>query len=250
MEKSRGGVSAGALKALAVLAMTLDHLAWAFVPRLSLLGMAMHLVGRITAPVMCFFLAEGFAHTRSVKKYVLRLGAFALASQVPYALFCSGDPFYGFLNMMYTLFLCLLALWAWESGLPKPLRLLAVFLLTAATMAGDWAVYAMLFTFAFYLHRGDAQAQARALSAAAGVLALMTAAGYAGSIPPGDVLRAALPELGVLLSLPLLARYRGERGRGGAAAKWFFYFYYPAHLLVIWFLKAGSLGAGEAYALL
>ena len=67
------GLSAHTLKIIAIIAMTIDHIAWAFVDACSAAGILMHLVGRLTAPIMCFFIAEGYAHTRNANRYALRL---------------------------------------------------------------------------------------------------------------------------------------------------------------------------------
>ena len=68
--------SASTLKWIAVGCMLLDHLAWAFIETASLPGQICHLIGRVTAPVMCYFIAEGYFHTRNIKRYALRLGNF------------------------------------------------------------------------------------------------------------------------------------------------------------------------------
>ena len=47
----------------------------------------MHLIGRVTCPVMCFFIAEGYHYTRNVNKYTFRLFAFALVSHFCYIFF-------------------------------------------------------------------------------------------------------------------------------------------------------------------
>ena len=69
------------LKLLAITAMTCDHAALAFLSSDSVLYYLMRGFGRITAPIMAFFIAEGFMHTKSRIKYLSRLGAFALISQ-------------------------------------------------------------------------------------------------------------------------------------------------------------------------
>ena len=72
------GITAYQLKVIAIVAMTFDHIAWMWVPVVSLPGQCMHIIGRITAPVMCYLLAEGYIHTHDIRKYTLRLGLFAL----------------------------------------------------------------------------------------------------------------------------------------------------------------------------
>ena len=50
----------------------------------------MHFVGRLTGPTMCFFIAEGYRKTRSFPRYLLRLGVFALISQLPFTYYSMG----------------------------------------------------------------------------------------------------------------------------------------------------------------
>ena len=70
------------LKYIAVIAMLCDHISLVFVGMDKPLGVAMRVFGRLTAPIMCYFLVEGYMHTRSKKKYGARLLVFALISDV------------------------------------------------------------------------------------------------------------------------------------------------------------------------
>ena len=74
-----------ALKLIAILAMTADHLAWLLFPGYdrAAVPVIMHIIGRLTCPVMCFFIAEGYHYTHSKTRYALRLLLLAVASHSP-----------------------------------------------------------------------------------------------------------------------------------------------------------------------
>ena len=48
------------LKYLVIIAMLIDHIAWAFVPTASLLGQIMHIIGRLTGLTMAYMLADRY----------------------------------------------------------------------------------------------------------------------------------------------------------------------------------------------
>ena len=80
----RFGLSGNALKVIAIIAMTIDHVAWmgietyeqAEVP----LQIFLHCIGRLTAPIMIFFVAEGYYYTRNFWKYAGRMALLAVVS--------------------------------------------------------------------------------------------------------------------------------------------------------------------------
>ena len=67
--QTKTGLNGNQLKLIAIIAMTVDHLAWVLFPGYSLqpAAIALHLLGRIAAPVFCFFIAEGFFYTHDLK---------------------------------------------------------------------------------------------------------------------------------------------------------------------------------------
>ena len=75
------------LKLIAICAMVIDHVAWGFVEFMTPLGQIMHVLGRFTIPIMCYFVAEGFRKTSSVKGYVKRMACFAAIAMIPFYLF-------------------------------------------------------------------------------------------------------------------------------------------------------------------
>ncbi len=76
------GINSFQLKWIAVITMIIDHTGAVLFPD----NMVFRYIGRIAFPIFCFLLVEGFFHTRDVRKYMLRLGLFALISEIPYDL--------------------------------------------------------------------------------------------------------------------------------------------------------------------
>ena len=68
-------MSTFALKLTALVLMLLDHIGYYLVPPLSSPGLYLLLrtLGRGAYPLFLFCFAQGYAHTRSRKKYLLRL---------------------------------------------------------------------------------------------------------------------------------------------------------------------------------
>ena len=78
------GPSGNALKVIAIVAMTIDHLAWVGIETYEQAEtptqICLHTIGRLTAPMMIFFVAEGYHHTRNFRHYLRRLLILAVVS--------------------------------------------------------------------------------------------------------------------------------------------------------------------------
>ena len=151
------GLNRNQLKYLVIVAMLIDHIAWAFVPLDTLLGQVMHGIGRLTGPTMAYFVAEGYHYTRNVRKYAVRLGVFALFSWVPFVYFEYGTlplviqdgsivGFYPQFGVLYTLLLSLLAIWLWDRGTcSSSMKYLGTIGLCLLSLFGDWAIFDVLY---------------------------------------------------------------------------------------------------------
>lgn len=72
-------------------------------------------IGRISFILFCYLAVESFMHTRSRSKYLLRLGGFALVSEIPFDLAFSGKVIdRSSQNVFFTLFIGIFILIVWE----------------------------------------------------------------------------------------------------------------------------------------
>ena len=178
-------------------------------------------IGRIAFPIYCFLLVEGFQRTHDRKKYAFRLFLFALISELPFDL-----AFYNtawkveYQNVFFTLFLgfCVMAgihmleektisLWLKWGGQ------ILVFITGAAVaelLCTDYGAKGIMVITVLYLFRKNEENQilAGALSFFWEVMALF----------------AFIP----------IALYNGKKGLN---LNYIFYFFYPAHLLVLYVLR-------------
>lgn len=238
------------IKYIVIIAMLIDHIAWAFVPTESIPGFIMHFIGRLTGPTMAFFVAEGYQHTRNVKRYAIRLGIFALISWIPFSLFEGGGlplaitsgqtdsqnmfnlylqskditlsifPSFG---VIYTLLLSLLAIWLWDKrSYPKWCKILGIIGLCVLSMFGDWPIFDILYALVFFNYQNNPKKKWILFS----VISIFS------------MLIGGVFQLGAFM-IPLLIQfcYNGESGSKKAVHKWFFYIFYPAHLLVLGLVK-------------
>ncbi|MGD9559183.1 MAG: TraX family protein [Oscillospiraceae bacterium] len=236
------GLSAGALKWLAIAAMVVDHAAYAFLPDYwGFPALALHMLGRITGPVMFFFIAEGYHHTHNKNRYTLRLALFAVLSYIPFVCFKTGAlpgaENWMSMNVIYTLLCAHLALRARHEIAHPALRIVALALCLFASLIGDWGWMAVVFVLVFDVFRGNFKNQALGYTLVTLTQLLPALATGVLRVLSGAALGAAWPYFGQTLyyaaffvPLALLRFYNGQRG---ASPKYFFYAFYPLHLLVI-----------------
>ncbi len=231
-------MNANHLKMIAILAMTIDHACDLIYPGFPAepVAIGMHIVGRLTAPIMWFFVCEGYYYTHNVKKYMLRMGIFALISHFAYC-FAFGInmiPFstgiFNQTSVMYPLFIAIVVMWMRDSDLPmkKWVKTLLVFLLVLSTFPADWSCVAVFAILGMYKNRGNLKKQM--------LVMFLCVAAY--SIVSFFFVNKvyALVQMGVLLVYPFLKQYNGEKG-SAKWMKWFFYLYYPSHLIIIGILR-------------
>lgn len=230
------------LKLIAIIAMTIDHLTWAFFPGYQKVWwiVGLHIIGRLTAPIMWFFIAEGCFYTHDKRKYLTRLLVFAVISHFAYD-FAFGIPFFdlsaGLLNrtsVMWSLFLAAVVIFLTRiETIPTVWKYVIIFSACILALPSDWSSIAVMAPFFLYQHRGNIKRQALDIAFWTAIYALV----YFFAM---DRFYGVL-QMATILSVPLLSCYNGERGKW-KGMKWLFYLYYPAHLVVIGIIRVALHG--------
>lgn len=220
--------------------MLLDHV-WASIGGCPIWMTA---VGRIAFPIFAFQIAEGYAHTRNFKKYLLRMFLFALISEIPFNFMLSGWWFYPFhQNVMLTfcIALLMLRLMDWAAENPWVLRLTVTaaalvlgYLLGTVTFVdyGGWGVVTVL---VFWLFRNVKFGWLIQIAA----LLLINWELLGGMIVTpeffGIEFRLPLQGFAMAAVVPLLL-YNGKQGVNSKAFQYAGYAFYPLHMLILYLI--------------
>lgn len=252
-EEYHGFLSGFTLKCIAMVTMLIDHIGYVLFPGYVIF----RIIGRLAFPIYCFLLVEGAVHTSNWKKYLGRLFLFALISEIPFNLAIGGKLWYpASQNVFFTLFLGLLAILllqkplagqsqsldAGHDGVPSAGRsqshdtghdgvplagrnqtlitgirvvLVLALVLVAEFARTDYGAGGVIFILIFYVFRSQRLLKSTVFAAAVAFL-------YGG-----------IENFAILSLVPILG-YSGKRGPG--AWKYFFYVFYPAHLLLLYLL--------------
>ncbi len=236
------------IKIIAIIAMTIDHITWMIYPGYpkAIFPIILHIIGRITCPIMCFFISEGYYYTKDINKYTKRLFVFAFISHFAYV-FASMDfvdwksfiPFYygSALNqtsVMWSLAWGLVMLRVVNSKKIKSnmMKVLLIVLICLISFPSDWSCVASLCILAFGTNRGNLKKQTLWMMLYVAIYAMV----YFFAI---DKIYGVL-QMAVVLSVPIIMMYNGKRGnnqRINNIMKWLFYIYYPLHLFIIGWMQ-------------
>lgn len=213
-------LSGSALKVIAVVSMTIDHVAYYILDQQ--LGMddtwlyeTMRCIGRLAFPIFAFLIVEGYHHTRHIGRYMLALLMTAIISEIPWQML--GNE--GSHNVVFTLLLGLVTIFLVDhihDALWLMLLETVLFAIIATMLNTDYTWHGIGLIMMFYLFR-----EHRAVAFIFGFPFLIDY-GIVGSA--------------IGMAIPLM--YSGRRGFvKGQWMKYLFYIYYPLHLMVIWFME-------------
>lgn len=230
------------IKYIAMLTMLLNHISTIFMESGSFLSEFFLDIGYFTAITMCYFLVEGYQYTHSKKAYAIRLLLFALISEVPYCLAFTQDGIIEFegLNMMFTLLICFGILVVFERTSDRGLRFTYVLFSIILSLFCSWAILAPIFTLLFIWSKGSDKKIKLSFIIA---MLLFAAFNLAGGIGRFSVTTNILYALGSMVGtglsgIVIVYLYNGKRmEKGRGFSKWFFYWFYPVHLLILGLIR-------------
>jgi len=80
MNKEKFGLSGNALKLIAIVIMTIDHIGMQLFPNILML----RIIGRLAFPIFAYMIAEGCTYTKDRRKYLITIAVFAAVCQIVY----------------------------------------------------------------------------------------------------------------------------------------------------------------------
>ena len=270
------GLTDTGLKAIAVVSMVLDHIHY-FFSHTGCIPLWFSMAGRLAAPLFLFCLVEGYSHTHSRRRYYCKLLAIAAPMGLllffmryggllvrPDGFFPTNSMLSTFVLLVYfylafdclasrrgkkvLLGLCLLVFllaWPFLAGwltLAFPaaatvVGLLSYTVLPMMNLTGDLSTPVLLSGIVLYLARKHRPLQVAALVAVEFGWHFLLVYSQVRALPdfqPIQMLTTYYEWMGGCLAAPLLLCYNGQRGRGYQR---FFYFFYPAHIYLLYALS-------------
>ena len=242
------------LKWLAIIGMFLNHLVLSLHPVLPYwLQFPLYAVGGLTFPIMAFLVVEGYRHTSNLRRYLLRIFLFGLLAQVPHTI---AFGIFG-LNIMFTIVLSLLMLVLYDKIQRRFLFWLIFVVACIISVYFDWGIIGPIMVLMYHCITNENRRRVLpsivgglfnfifVLLAIAGFLVVgisfseMVGVGFSmneyggfslseyGGIP---IFPSLTFIIGCFAAAYFIKNYNGERGK---PMKYFFYIFYPAHLLVL-----------------
>ena len=232
-------LTAAVLHIIAMTLMLMDHLWATLLPAKEWLTCA----GRVAFPIFAFMAVEGYFHTRSFKKYILRMLLFAVLSEIPFDLMYGGTWFYPVhQNVLWTFLLSLLGVWLMEQVRKKGKTWMYLLVCVLVVLAGlvlgtlcmvDYYGAGVLTVFVFYFLHG------RKWWCFLGQLAALywlNVELLGGLMYPVQLfgMEFELCQQGLaLLALIPIWLYRGRQGYRSKPFQYLCYAFYPVHMLLL-----------------
>ncbi len=234
IDLDKWGLSSFALKIIAAVTMFMDHFAILFLDNHHTAYMIARGIGRISFPIFAFILVEGFYYTANRVKHGITLGVFAIISEIPYNMMYGRFFYLENQNVIFTLFIGFMMIWALDSismyrvnysdnllkkvgagRMNTVLELMAMLLafIIAYFMKCSYSYAGIMLILCFYVFR-----KYHIGRAVSNIVFNMGMFGY------------SIQWLGVFSMIPI-AFYNEKPGK--YKWKYFFYLFYPIHILIL-----------------
>jgi hypothetical protein len=232
MVSRKQNMNSNILKLIAIITMLVDHVGYVLFPQLTIL----RIIGRIAFPIFTFLIAEGYHHTKSVNKYMVRLGSFALISEIPFDLAFHGKYFEPHSqNIFFTLLLGLVAIRLYNHFKNKNslIAVLSVVLTCVISFVfkTDYYVFGVVIIFAFHQLRDYSKLKLVVVSLLLVLLTIVIA------LSMGDYTLNSTYQIFSLFSLVLIYLYNGKPGMKLNKLKFALYAFYPVHITAIYLVS-------------
>lgn len=216
------------LKIIACITMLLDHIKYGL-PETS--GILTLYFGRIAFPIFAFLAVEGYVHTSNFNKYLKRLLIFGIISQIPFMLFKTLMTNQISLNIMFTLLLGVSAIFFYEKIKNKFLGLFVAILMMiiGQVMQVDYGWYGVGLVFIIYLIKNNK------ITFTIFYILYTLLYYFVNYIKlEFNTINLYLPYI-IFSIIPIIFMllYNGKLGR---KTKYFYYWFYPIHLLIIYII--------------
>jgi len=198
------------LKIIGIIAMVIDHIGIMFFPQVSIL----RIIGRLVLPIFAFGIVNGYKHTSNVDKYFWRIFWFGVLSQIPFML-SIGSPT---LNIMFSLSLGLLFLYFWDT---KKYLFMLTIIGVIYFVPIEYDFYGLAMIFIFYIFQNNKIANIYLQS----INSLLY-----------FVFHFSLIQFYALGGV-LIALYLPQKNKQISLNKYFFYWFYPTHLFVLFLIR-------------
>ena len=227
MTKNKLGLTNNQLKIIAMISMVIDHIGVYFFPSVTWL----RIIGRIAFPIYAYLIAEGCRYTRNRTKYLGIIGAMAILFQIVYFVFMS-SLYQGILVTFSLSIIIIFSVEALIKGKGAMARIFAILSLGFALFIGfvcprlfaeqgfviDYNIWGISLPVLMYF------APSKKIRVILVVIFIALMALLSNSI-----------QWWALMAVPFIALYNGERGK--AKMKYFFYIFYPLHLVLLFLIK-------------
>jgi hypothetical protein len=203
-------------------------------------------IGRLTFPIYAFMIVEGYFHTKNLKKYVLRLLLFAVISEIPFNLAMGSSLFFPIHQNVLWSFLISIGFIHWNEKV-KEKQLWKRILVGLATICIGYLVGIVTFVdyynagifmvLVFYFFRGKKWWCYLGQFICLWYINFEMLGGLSYEIDIlGQTHFIARQGLALLALIPIWL-YKGKQGYHSKPLQYFYYVFYPLHLLILGLLK-------------